>query len=119
MRRRRNDEGTGPLPKLRAKTIKSREYAVVTLGDAVTKRRRDFYLGERGTEEAQTAYLRLLADWREVGRRIDGLRSPGDERRDPEDAGARTRLVGDAVVVAGTPRVWDSRFVNAGMSGTL
>lgn len=36
--------------------------AIVTLTDAVTKRRRDYWLGEYGTPECRELYYRVLAE---------------------------------------------------------
>lgn len=44
--------------------------AIVTLTDAVTKRRRDYWLGEYGTTESRERYHRLIAEWEANGRRL-------------------------------------------------
>ncbi|GAB4550492.1 MAG: site-specific integrase [Phycisphaerales bacterium] len=44
--------------------------AIVTLTDAVTKRRRDYWLGEYGTPESRELYYRVLAEYESLGRRL-------------------------------------------------
>lgn len=44
--------------------------ALVTLTDAVTRRRRDYWLGEHGTPESRERYHRLIALWEAGGRRL-------------------------------------------------
>lgn len=44
--------------------------AIVTLTDAVTKRRRDYWLGEFGSLESREMYYRLLAEYEALGRRL-------------------------------------------------
>jgi integrase len=44
--------------------------AIVTLTDAVTKRRRDYWLGEHGYAESRNQYHCLIADWEANGRRL-------------------------------------------------
>ena len=43
--------------------------AIVTLTDAVTKRRKDFWLGEYGSTASREAYHRVVAEWEANGRR--------------------------------------------------
>lgn len=52
---------------------KDRNQALVTLTDAVTKRRRDYWLGEYGTPESRERYHRLIAEWEANGRRLPHL----------------------------------------------
>jgi hypothetical protein len=40
-----------------------RSQALVTLTDSVTKRHRDFWLGEHGTAESRELYHRVIAEW--------------------------------------------------------
>lgn len=47
-----------------------RSQALVTLTDSVTKRRRDFWLGEYGTAESRELYHRVIAEWEANGRRF-------------------------------------------------
>ena len=49
---------------------KDRNQALVTLTDAVTKRRRDYWLGEYGTPASRERYHRLIAEWEANGRRL-------------------------------------------------
>jgi len=59
---------------------KDRNQALVTLTDAVTKRRRDYWLGEYGTPESRERYHRLIAEWEARGRRLPDpavIDSPG------------------------------------------
>ncbi len=42
---------------------KDRNQAIVTLTDAVTKRRRGYWLGEYGTPESRERDHRLIAEW--------------------------------------------------------
>lgn len=46
-----------------------RNQALVTLTDSLTKRRKDFWLGEYGTPESRELYHRVIADWEAGGRR--------------------------------------------------
>lgn len=45
------------------------DQALVTLTDAVTKRRRDYWLGPYGSAESREAYHRVVAAWEAAGRR--------------------------------------------------
>ncbi len=49
---------------------KDRSQALVTLTDAVTKCRRDYWLGEYDTPESRERYHRLIAEWEARGRRL-------------------------------------------------
>ncbi len=44
--------------------------ALVTLTDAATKQRRDYWLGEHGTAQSRELYHQLLAEWEANGRRL-------------------------------------------------
>lgn len=44
--------------------------ALVTLTDTVTRRRRDYWLGEYGTPASREAYHRIIAQWEANGRRL-------------------------------------------------
>ncbi len=44
--------------------------AIVTLTDAFTKRRKDYWLGEYGTPASRELYHRVLADYESLGRRL-------------------------------------------------
>ncbi len=50
-----------------------RNQAIVTLTDAVTKRRRDYWLGEPGSPESRERYHRVIAEWEANGRRLPDL----------------------------------------------
>jgi len=45
------------------------DQAIVTLTDAVTKRRRDYWLGEYGSPASRERYHRLIAAWEAGGPR--------------------------------------------------
>ena len=45
-------------------------HGITTLTDAVTGRRRDFWLGEFNTPESRERYFRLIALWESQGRRL-------------------------------------------------
>ncbi|MBX3363922.1 MAG: site-specific integrase [Phycisphaeraceae bacterium] len=47
--------------------------AIVTLTDAVTKRRQDYWLGEYGSPESRQLYYRVLAEYEALGRRLPDL----------------------------------------------
>lgn len=73
------------MPKSRLSTAKTPSYrhrpgydqALVTLTDAVTRRRRDYWLGEAGTRESRELYHRVIAAWEANDRRLP--RHPRDE----------------------------------------
>lgn len=60
-----------------------RNQAIVTLTDAATKRRRDYWLGEYGSPESRELYHRVVAEWEANGRRLIG---PDFERPAGDDA---------------------------------
>ncbi|MBX2851634.1 MAG: site-specific integrase [Phycisphaeraceae bacterium] len=60
------------LPRLRHHKASGR--AVVTLSDATTGKRRDFYLGDYGTLDAHSAYAELLARWTARGRTLEHVK---------------------------------------------
>lgn len=47
-----------------------RNQAIVTLTDAATKRRRDYWLGEFGSTESRELYHRVVAEWEANARRL-------------------------------------------------
>ena len=49
---------------------KGSDHAIVTLTDAVTKQRRDYWLGPHGSPESRERYHRLIAEWEAAGRRL-------------------------------------------------
>lgn len=57
-----------------------RNQAIVTLTDAVTKKRRDYWLGEPGSPESRERYHRVIAEWEANGRRLidPDFDKPGD-----------------------------------------
>lgn len=57
--------------------------ALVTLTDAVTKRRRDFYLGPQGTPASRELYFRVIAEWEAAGRRWPMLQPDTPTASDP------------------------------------
>lgn len=50
-----------------------RNQAIVTLTDAVTKRRKDYWLGEHGSPESREMYHRVIAEWEANGRRLPDI----------------------------------------------
>lgn len=44
--------------------------AIVTLTDSITKKRRDYWLGEHSAPESRERYHRLIAEWEVRGRRL-------------------------------------------------
>lgn len=52
-----------------------RTQALVTLTDAVTKKRRDYWLGEYGTPESRELYYQVIAEWEARGRRFPPRRA--------------------------------------------
>jgi len=52
------------------RTRKDTTQAIVTLTDAVTCKRRDYWLGEYGSPESRELYHQLLAEWEANGRRL-------------------------------------------------
>ena len=70
--------------------------ALVTFTDAVTGRRRDYWLGEYGTPQSREAYHRIIAQWEAAGRRLpagDLVGGPFHNHGEPDDHGARPRLL--------------------------
>ena len=59
-----------------------RSQALVTLCDAVTKQRRDYWLGEYDTPESRERYYRVIAAWEAAGRRLPAI-DVNRERSDP------------------------------------
>lgn len=47
-----------------------RGQALVTLTESITKRRRDFWLGQHGTAESRELFHRVIAEWEANGRRF-------------------------------------------------
>ena len=45
-------------------------FAIVTLSDSATKRRRDYWLGKHGSAESRELYHRLVAECEAGGRRL-------------------------------------------------
>jgi len=66
------------LPKYRHRVIRGRDVAVVRLRDATSGKCRDYWLGEYGSDESQSRYARLLAEWQAAGRHLPGPRDDGD-----------------------------------------
>lgn len=71
------------IPTLGRKTVSGKTYAIVTLRDEVTKKRRVFHLGEHGSAESLAAYERTVAEWLDRGRRLPGFNA----KRSPTDRG--------------------------------
>lgn len=62
------------IPSYRQRT--GSDQAIVTLMDAVTKERRDYWLGAFGTPESRERYHRLIADWESQGRVLPSPEEP-------------------------------------------
>ena len=69
------------LPSYRHRT--GCDQAIVTLTDALTKRRRDYWLGAYGSPESRELYHQVLAAWEACGRRLPPPLTPS-RRRDEE-----------------------------------
>lgn len=61
-----------------------RSQALVTLTDSVTKRRRDFWLGEHGTAESRELYHRVIAEWEAMGRRLPTIAPSQPALKEPD-----------------------------------
>jgi integrase len=72
--RRKTKQTPKPPPEYRQRP--GRTQALVTLTDAATKQRRDYWLGEYGTPESREAYHQIIAEWEARGRRLPPPRSP-------------------------------------------
>lgn len=57
---------------------KGYDQALVTLTDAVTKRRKDYWLGPHGSAESRELYHRVIAQWEAGGRRLSALPAASD-----------------------------------------
>jgi integrase len=59
-----------------------RNQAIVTLTDAITKKRRDYWLGDFGSAQSRELYHRVVAEWEANGRRLidAGFEKPTDDR---------------------------------------
>ncbi len=73
------------------------EHAIVTLTDARTGKRRDYWLGEFGSRQSKERYHRLLAAWEAEGRALP------DQRDDPP---ASRSVVGDFTVAEVVGKFW-------------
>lgn len=60
---------------------KGYDQALVTLTDAVTKRRKDFWLGPNASPESRELYHRVIAQWEAGGRRLSALSVADDSPR--------------------------------------
>lgn len=94
------------------------DQAIVTLTDAATKRRRDYWLGEYGSPASRERYHRLIAAWEAGSRRHPDPADAGIER----GAGARAEASDGrptvAMVIAAYWR-WAQRYYQPNESGTL
>lgn len=70
------------IPSLRLHKASGR--AVVTLSDANSGRRKDFFVGVYGTPEAHHAYAEVLAAWVARGRVLDSSSTPAPSRTDAQ-----------------------------------
>ncbi len=57
-------------PSYRKRSLRGRTFAVVTLTDKISKKRRDFWLGEYDSSESHEKYARVVAEWEAAGRRL-------------------------------------------------
>ena len=60
-------------PAYRRHTVAGCEYAVVTLTDSRTRKRKDYHLGPYGSAESRQRYSRLLTEWEAAGRCLPGV----------------------------------------------
>ena len=65
----------GPPP-YRSRTDYGRKYAIVTLADPATKRRRTYRLGPYDTAESRQRYAQLLATWEAKRRALPDAAPP-------------------------------------------
>lgn len=87
--------------------------ALVTLTDSVTKKRRDFWLGEHGTAESRECYHRVVAAWEANGRRWPKPESPGPDGPDDKPQSVTiTMIIGDYWR-------WAEQYYQPNESGTL
>ena len=78
---------------------KPRNSVVVTLTDAVTKRRRDFYLGPFNSPKIRERYHRIVGEWEAIGRRL------------PRDHDTHTGLNGVVTVTILMRNFWRSALI--------
>lgn len=69
--------------------------AIVTLTDAATGKRRDYWLGEFGTPASRELYHRLLAEWEAAGRRLPDKPTPAPSDRTAHGATTVNRVIRD------------------------
>ena len=94
------------------------DQAIVTLTDSVTKRRRDYWLGEFNTPESRECYHRLIAAWEANDRRHPEPEDAGivpARRANPAPDDGRTTV---AMVIAAYWK-WARRYYQPNESGTL
>lgn len=72
---------------------KGYDQALVTLTDARTGKRRDYWLGAHGTPESRERYHRVIAEWESLGRRL-----PEPERAPTNATDPETITVGELIV---------------------
>lgn len=72
---------------------KSRQQAVVTLRDVVTKQRQDYYLGAYDSAESYERYHALLAWWESNGRRLPD--KPAQAKTRPSQGPTVSRVIAD------------------------
>lgn len=94
------------------------DQAIVTLTDAATKRRRDYWLGEYGSPASRERYHRLIAAWEAGGRRHPDPADAGIERGTSAQAEAADGRPTVAMVIAAYWR-WAQRYYQPNESGTL
>lgn len=70
-----------------------RSQALVTLTDAYTRKRRDYWLGEYGTPESRQAYHRVIAAWEAGGRRLPNNKNGDELERSAPDSIKITELI--------------------------
>jgi integrase len=77
---------TTSLPSYRLR--KGYSQAIVTLTDAVTGKRKDYWLGEFGSPESREMYHRVLSRWESLNRRLPSPPPPPSPELAPEVASA-------------------------------
>lgn len=73
------------LPRMREKTVNGYTYAIVTLTDSETGRRRDVTLGRADSHEAHRNYAKTIERWQRNGKRIESTGDDNNEHVDDSD----------------------------------
>jgi len=80
---------------------KGYDQALVTLTDAATGKRRDYWLGEHGTPASRQRYHRVIAEWEALGRRL-----PPPDFDGPASSAASGACAGGLTVDEVVHRFW-------------